>query len=194
MARKIVIVRGVTQCVVIPVKEKLEIDARIDCVLTQNGKVIAKKEDCDASEDFGLVFVELSGEETMGFESARSGQLSIRYVNTRKEGVFDTQIFEVRENLFGEVNTKKASFILFGIEDDIGELSESKSLTFTVPSGKMKIACRKEITTIVCEEGYEYIEDFIKCEKDGYNVYTLPHTTTIPMKFTVNLKGGIRNA
>ncbi|MBR5535742.1 MAG: hypothetical protein IKU60_03750 [Clostridia bacterium] len=201
MARKIVFVRGEEGCVMVPAGRKLGIDAKVDCVIKQNGKEVLLKEDCDTTLDGDAIILELTEEETIKLEAEQYGELQIRYVTDEDKGLLAIQVFEVRENLFGEVSGKKAGFIHFGIvedipasESDVEKLDVSKSVVFTVPRGRYCIACRKEIVSIVGDGGYDYINDFEKSIVGGFNVYTLPHKATEGMKFMVELKGGIKNA
>ncbi|MBQ8002412.1 MAG: hypothetical protein IJ297_03105 [Clostridia bacterium] len=201
MARKIVFVRGMAGCEMIPVSKKLGIDAKVDCIITQNGELICDKQDCDTTLDGDAVILELSETDTMKLTANVCGKLQIRYVTSEEVGLEAEQTFEVRENLFGEVSGKKAGFIYFGIVEavpmsaaEIESMDVSKVTTFTIPAGRYCIACRKCITAIVGDGGYDYINDFEKSVVEGYNVYTLPHKATVPMEFTVELEGGMRNA
>lgn len=201
MARKIVFYRGMAGCEMIPVGKRLGIDARVDCIVTQNGKEVLKKEDCDTTLDGDAVILELTEAETIKLVANYPGELQIRYVTSEEVGLCDEQVFEVRENLFGEVSGKKAGFIYFGVVDVVPEsvskiesMDVSKTTTFTIPAGRYCIACRKEITAIVSDGNYDYINDFEKSVVGDYNVYTLPHKATMPMEFTVELKGGMEDA
>ena len=201
VARKIVFCRGMAGCEMIPIGKKLGIDAKVDCIVTQDGKLICDKQDCDTTLDGDAVIVELTEMETMKLVANRPGKLQVRYVTSDEVGLCDEQVFEVRENLFGEVSGKKAGFIYFGVVDEvplnvaeIEMLDVSKITTFTVPAGRYCIACRKEITAIVGDGNYDYINDFEKSVAGDYNVYTLPHKATIPMEFKIELKGGMRDA
>lgn len=201
MARKIVFVRGMAECVMIPVKDRLEIDARVDCIVTQDGKLICDKTDCDVTIDGDAVILELTEVDTMKLKADRSGKLQIRYVTSTKVGINEEQTFEVRENLFGEVSGKKAGFIYFGAveavpasAEGVEKLDVSKTVTLNVPAGRYCIACHKEITAIIGDGGYDYIADFEKSMAGDYNVYTLPHKATVSMSFTVTLKGGMKDA
>ena len=201
MARKIVFVRGMAGCEMIPIGKKLGIDTKVDCIVTQDGKLICDKTDCDTTLDGDAVILELTEVETMKLTANRPGKLQVRYVTSDEEGLCDEQVFEVRENLFGEAVPQKPELILFGTVEtvhmtvqDVEKLNSTIAMTFTIPAGRYCIACRKEITAIVGEGGYDYINDFEKSIVGDYNVYTLPHKATIPMEFTVELKGGMRNA
>lgn len=201
MARKIVFVRGMAGCEMIPIGKKLGVDAQVDCIVTQNGKEVFKKEDCDTTLDGDAVILEVTAEETMKLKANTYGELQIRYVTSEEEGIETEQIFEARENLFGTPSGKKAGFIFFGASEaapetvaEIENMDISKTVTFTIPAGRYCIACRKYITAIHGDGGYDYINDFEKSVVGDYNVYTLPHKATIPMEFTVELKGGMKNA
>ena len=201
MARKIVFVRGMSGCEMIPISKKLGIDAKVDCVVLQRGKEVFTKEDCDTTLDGDAVILELTEDETIKLVADTYGELQIRYVTSEEIGVEPEQVFEVRENLFGEVSGKKAGFIYFGAveavpttTEELEKLNISKDVTFTVPAGRYCISCRKRILAIVGDGGYDYINDFDKSIIGDYNVYTFKHKTTIQMKFTVELRGGMTDA
>lgn len=201
MARKIVFYRGMAGCEMIPIGKSLGIDAKVDCIVKQGDVVICEKEDCDTTLDGSSVILELTENETMKMEAEKCGELQIRYVTSDCVGLCDEQVFEVRENLFGAVSCKKAGFIYFGIVEavpasveEIEKLDISKMVTFEMSAGRYCICCRKEILAIIGDGGYDYINDFEKSVVGDYYVYTLPHKATIPMGFTVELKGGIKDA
>lgn len=201
MARKIVFCRGMAGCEMIPIGERLGIDAKVDCIVTQNGKLICDKTDCDTTLDGDAVILELTEVDTMKLAANKPGELQIRYVTEKEVVLCEEQVFEVRENLFGKESYKKAGFIYFGVVEEVPQsvaeiemLDVSKVTTFTMPAGRYCIACRKGITAIVGDGDYDYINDFEKSVVGDYNVYTLPHKATIAMEFNVELKGGMRDA